>query len=270
VQHNASRIINWICDDLVASDSDGWISRIGYEHVAYHFDGLIIKIKEILESYLSSFFVSIKYLPKWFTRYFFIRGIITEDRTMISKARLYNLYNLCKSNLPLGDFVECGVAKGGCLAFLTWLSKELSVWGFDSFEEMPELTDEDENCGSEWVGYNCSGAKGEEEAIETFRRFSVSMKNVKIVKGWFENTLQNYRSSIKSIAILRLDNDWYKSTKYCLETLYDLVPKGGIIIIDDYHTFTGCYKAVNEFRELQNITTPIITTEKGSEAYWIK
>jgi hypothetical protein len=270
VQHNASRIINWICDDLVASDSDGWISRIGYEHVAYHFDGLIIKIKEILESYPSSFFVSIKYLPKWFTRYFFIRGIITEDRTMISKARLYNLYNLCKSNLPLGDFVECGVAKGGCLAFLTWLSKERSVWGFDSFEEMPELTDEDENCGSEWVGYNCSGAKGEEEAIETFRRFSVSMKNVKIVKGWFENTLQNYRSSIKSIAILRLDNDWYKSTKYCLETLYDLVPKGGIIIIDDYHTFTGCYKAVNEFRELQNITTPIITTEKGSEAYWIK
>ena len=229
-----------------------------------------MKIKQILKSYLGRFFVSIKYLPKWFTRYFFIHGIIAEERTMLSKARLDNLYSLCKSNLPLGDFVECGVAKGGSLAFLTWLSEERNVWGFDSFEGMPELTDEDENDGSNWVGYKCSGEKGEKEVIETFRRFSVSMKNVKIVKGWFENVLQTHLSSIKSIAILRLDNDWYKSTKYCLETLYDLVPKGGIIIIDDYHSFTGCYKAVNEFRVSHNITTPMITTEKVSEAYWIK
>jgi macrocin-O-methyltransferase TylF-like protien len=40
-------------------------------------------------------------------------------------------------------------------------------------------------------------------------------------------------SSIGSIALLRLDSDWYESTVVCLTHLYDLVPLGGVVVIDD-------------------------------------
>jgi O-methyltransferase len=72
------------------------------------------------------------------------------------------------------------------------------------------------------------------------------------------------------IAVLRLDNDWYKSTRFCLETLYARVVEGGLVIIDDYHTFIGCKTAVDEFRQKHGIASPMITTESCSEAYWRK
>jgi O-methyltransferase len=71
------------------------------------------------------------------------------------------------------------------------------------------------------------------------------------------------------IAILRLDNDWYESTKFCLEKLYDKVIDGGIIIIDDYGHWVGAKRAVDEFREKNNIITPLIQTDY-TEYYWIK
>lgn len=53
--------------------------------------------------------------------------------------------------------------------------------------------------------------------------------------------------SIKKISILRLDGDWYSSTKVCLEHLYPLVSIGGVVIIDDYDAYDGCKKAVDEY-----------------------
>ena len=61
-----------------------------------------------------------------------------------------------------------------------------------------------------------------------------------------------------------------KRTRFCLETLYTSVAPGGIVIIDDYHTFASCKTAVDEFRERLNICSLLITTEPGSEVYWQK
>jgi O-methyltransferase len=144
------------------------------------------------------------------------------------------------------------------------------VWGFDSFAGMPELTKEDRNEGKEWVGYQCSGPEGVKEAQRTLKRFRVDGAWVKLVRGWFEDTLPKTVSQLAPIAVLRLDNDWYKSTRYCLETLYSSVAQGGLVIIDDYHTFTGCRDAVDEFRLKLGIKNPMITTEPCSEAYWRK
>ena len=55
------------------------------------------------------------------------------------------------------------------------------------------------------------------------------------------------KSAIGPIAILRLDADWYESTKCALENLYDNVVSGGYIVIDDYMYWEGCRKAVDEF-----------------------
>lgn len=72
--------------------------------------------------------------------------------------------------------------------------------------------------------------------------------------GWFQETLPVVGESIGPIAILRLDGDWYASTKVCLEYLFDEVVPGGIVIIDDYGAYEGCRRAVDEFLVSRNIT----------------
>ena len=147
---------------------------------------------------------------------------------------------------------------------------EQLVWGFDSFEGLPHLTNEDEGSGAGWVGFRCSGPDGEHAVPATFAALNVPMDNVRVVKGWFEDTLPVRRQEIGKIAVLRVDSDWYASTKFCLETLYASVVSGGAVIIDDYFTFTGCRKAVDEFRAERGITAKLHVTDPMSEAYWYK
>ena len=72
-----------------------------------------------------------------------------------------------------------------------------------------------------------------------------SASNFQIVKGWFSETLPEY--PLSSIALLRLDGDLYESTMDCFQQLYHKVVKGGIIIIDDYLSWTGCSRAVHDY-----------------------
>ncbi|MGE3153974.1 MAG: TylF/MycF/NovP-related O-methyltransferase [Nitrospiraceae bacterium] len=65
--------------------------------------------------------------------------------------------------------------------------------------------------------------------------------------GWFQDTLRVVPESIESIALLRVDGDWYESTKICLARLVPLVSPGGIVVIDDYGKWPGCRKALDEF-----------------------
>jgi hypothetical protein len=192
-----------------------------------------------------------------------------QPRTVVSPVRLEHVYRVAGNpDLPAGAFVECGVGPGGCVAAMAYAGgTKRKVWGFDSFEGMPPLTSEDEGDGQEWVGVKCSW-RGLEDAQQTVDHFRLS--NVTLVKGWFEDTLPPHRERIGQIAVLRLDNDWYKSTRFCLHQLYDQVVVGGCIIIDDYHTFLGCRKAVDEFRSERNISTPMVTTESNSEAWWVR
>ena len=61
-------------------------------------------------------------------------------------------------------------------------------------------------------------------------------------QGWFQNTLPAEAKSIGPISVLRLDGDWYASTKICLEHLYPLLSRDGIVILDDYFLWEGCKK----------------------------
>ena len=60
-------------------------------------------------------------------------------------------------------------------------------------------------------------------------------------------TLQNNENIPDKIAILRLDTDWYESSKFELETLYNNVVSGGVIIFDDYYHWDGQRRAVDDF-----------------------
>lgn len=200
------------------------------------------------------------------------RAIRAEYRTLVTPPRLQNLTRVCGfAQLPAGAFVECGVGRGGCVALMALAArKQRGVWGFDSFDVMPPLSAEDEGHGEEWVGCRCSGEEGISDAFETLSLYGLREPNVRLVKGWFEDTLLPRSDEVGPIAVLRLDNDWYASTRFTLETLYDQVVPGGIVIIDDYHSFRGCRKAVDEFRRMRGIGEPMVQTEHGTEAYWQK
>eukprot|EP01084_Bolivina_argentea_P289888 497862_1 len=105
------------------------------------------------------------------------------------------------------------------------------------------------------------------DVVEAFKRYDLYDKNTKILKGFFQDTipLQN----IKYISILRLDMDLYEATKEALELLYDKVSVGGFVIVDDYYSFKGCKRAVDEFRTKFNIRNNIIEVDDEC-VYWIK
>ncbi len=189
--------------------------------------------------------------------------------TMVSYERLRNAYELAKDiekRRVAGAFVECGVWKGGTIGLMAYVAEKAKsgrdIWLFDSFEGLPEPTALD---GQKAVEYSSSRQSGTLASIgkcvgpleDAQRLFSSVLKlqgkNVHIEKGWFQDTLANAKERVGKIAILRLDADWYESTKCALENLFDAVVPGGYVIIDDYGHWEGCKKAVDEFLSQRGI-----------------
>jgi len=199
-----------------------------------------------------------------------------EVCTLLSKSRLFNVFNQCVKFQDTGySFIECGVAKGGALALMKYASTNNPVFGFDSFEGMPDIVEKDLGDynksdplhGFGKVGDNLSG--GIESVYTTFKSLNQSMENVYLIKGFFNDTLALNKDKCEKIAVLRIDADWYESCKICLEELYDQVVDGGVIISDDYGHYIGAKRAIDEFRESRGITSPLIQTDY-TEFYWIK
>lgn len=195
-----------------------------------------------------------------------IRELILGDRVWAGVERLENLARLARECSVPGAFVECGVAMGGCLAIMAAAAPDRTIWGFDSFAAMPELSAADEGDGEAFVGVCCAGPEGAASVTETFGLAGLPMDRIRIVEGWFEDTLVDAVPAIGDIAILRIDCDWHSATRLVLETLYDSVVSGGVVVIDDYGSFLGCRRAVDEFRS-ERTCGPLHHSD-GAEAYW--
>lgn len=117
--------------------------------------------------------------------------------------------------------------------------------------------------------YNHLGGPGDAEAVKAFvaHQLAYGEAHTHVHKGWFHETLPV--ADTGSIAILRLDGDWYDSTKICLDHLYDKVVLGGFVVIDDYGTYDGCKKAVDEFLAQQE-KPPFLNFITPAVRYWIK
>lgn len=198
-----------------------------------------------------------------------IRTIRREKRSLVDEHRLENLARLVIERHALGGaLVECGVARGGALALMRAVAgPDQVVWGFDSFEGMPPLTAEDGNDGRPWVGIRCG--EGRRAVDATFALLDLPTHEVHVVEGWFEETLPARVVDVGPIAVLRLDSDWYRATRFCLDMLYDSVVAGGVVVVDDYSCFAGCRRAVDEFREERAITATLHRTDAHNEAYWV-
>jgi len=150
-----------------------------------------------------------------------------------------------------GDVVECGVWRGGMSGGMaSLLGPARRYWLFDSFEGLPDAGAKD---GDEAVRYqqdrdsphfydNCSAPQAAAE--EAMSRSGAP--DVHVVKGWFDDVLPGFPAD-RSIAVLRLDGDWYESTMCCLRNLYPRMVQGGMIIIDDYYCWDGASRAVHDF-----------------------
>jgi O-methyltransferase len=184
--------------------------------------------------------------------------------TMTSPARIVTLIRateyIVKNNIE-GDFVECGVWKGGsvgaCVLTLNQLSENnRKIWLFDTFEGMntPSEVDYDingklasdrldvEDKETSWIW-----AKAQLDAVKNnVYSFGYPTEKIDFIKGLVEETLISNEIPEK-ISLLRLDTDWYESTKIELEVLYPRLVSGGVLIIDDYGHWNGCRKAVDEF-----------------------
>jgi O-methyltransferase len=171
--------------------------------------------------------------------------------TMINEATYVgNLHLVAKVKNVEGSIVECGTWRGGMIAGIAdVLGSGRSYCLCDSFQGLPPAKEIDGDAAQAWQadttspGYynNCTASEEDARAAMTMS----SAKDYQIVKGWFDKTLPKLPP--QPIALLRMDADWYDSTKCILDSLADRVVCGGLIIIDDYYTWEGCTVAVNEF-----------------------
>lgn len=192
----------------------------------------------------------------------YLRPTIKQIRpfSMVPQAGLVHLGHLVRyvlANGISGNFVECGVWRGGASFLIADLLRragvrDRKVWMFDSFEghRRPEEID-----GPAALAYaqNPDNPEYHDNCRVSFQDVKRSASELglvsytELVKGWFEETLPASRERIGPIAILRVDCDWYKSVRCCLNNLYDQVAQGGFVVFDDYYDYEGCVIAVYEF-----------------------
>jgi O-methyltransferase len=157
-----------------------------------------------------------------------------------------------------GDIVECGVWRGGSMMAAAHTLKSLgdqdrTLHLFDTFEGMPDPTDRDRRYdgrpASEFLANrgrdDLYWASCSVEDVQANMGLIGYQGAVRYIEGRVEETIP--REAPERIALLRLDTDWYASTKHELEQLYDRVTPGGVLIVDDYGWWQGSRQAVDEF-----------------------
>ena len=194
----------------------------------------------------------------------------TEEK-LVKKCLQYSMTNIermwsliqsfhhVRQESLLGDFVECGVWKGGNIILLKKLIEKFNlkkkIYGFDTFEGMVEPSSYDVNYNNKSAKKMFDEHKNQKigfamcslEEVEKNITKNTSIDKILLIKGKVENTLKIKNNLPKKISILRLDTDFYESTKIELEILFPRLVKGGVLIIDDYGFWKGSKKAVDEY-----------------------
>ena len=158
-----------------------------------------------------------------------------------------------------GDIAECGVYRAGNILLLKARAsvRERRYYLYDTFAGMSEPTEADvarwgevastthavhqRETHNDWVFASIAEVKS------NFRRFGLLDDDLVFIPGKVEETLLIEKNLPKQLAILRLDTDWYQSTKTEMEVLYPRLVRGGILIVDDYGDWAGSRKAVDEY-----------------------
>ncbi len=189
--------------------------------------------------------------------------------TMTSPERMFafiNAVDYVVANKIEGDIVECGVWRGGssmtaALRLLQNNDKQRHLYLYDTFEGMSEPTENDVHFdGSEAQNLLDNADKIQDqiwcystldEVKNNMAKTNYPANKITYVQGKVEDTIPSTLPN--KIAILRLDTDWYESTKHEMVHLFPLLSKGGVLIIDDYGHWQGARKAIDEYLQEHNI-----------------
>jgi O-methyltransferase len=187
-----------------------------------------------------------------------------QHHTMTSPERISALVEsvqfIVKNGIP-GSIVECGVWRGGSMMAVALALKQAGgasrhLHLFDTFEGMPKPTEADVDLkghsANTFFRKLQTGPDTSDYCHATLEEVQLGMNStgydpalVHLVKGRVEDTIPEHAPD--SIALLRLDTDWYESTKHELEHLFPRLSRHGVLIIDDYGHWQGARKAVDEY-----------------------
>jgi O-methyltransferase len=192
-----------------------------------------------------------------------------DPYTMTTPPRVYALVRAVEyvvaRGVP-GAIVECGVWRGGSMmaAALTLLRLEVTdraLYLYDTFSGMPPPSEVDTTRS----GVRAADLLAQEDedshiwaiaSLPDVRAALLSVgypeQQIHFVEGLVEETLP--AEAPEEIALLRLDTDWYSSTKHELEQLYPRLAPGGVLILDDYGHWQGARRAVDEYFGENRIT----------------
>jgi O-methyltransferase len=226
-----------------------FVRKIGYDIVKYN---------------------DVRKLPPDFERQYIEIIERVSPYTITSPERIYTLIQsvqyILRSEVK-GDFLECGVYKGGSMMTiaLTLMAEGVTdrdLYLFDTFDMVPVPDARDINIygkpALEWFSENncfeVSLKSVNASVVNVKQNMAMTgypMERMHFIEGLVENTIPE--KAPKSVALLRLDTDWYQSTIHELTNLYPNVTPKGIVIVDDYGYYTGAREAVDEYFQKNNM-----------------
>ena len=207
-----------------------------------------------------------------------LAALAPDDRLIVERALPYTMTGIprlqalvdavryCVARGIPGAFAECGVWRGGSVLAAAMTLQELGVtdrdiYLYDTFEGMTAPTDVDVSrldrpALETWNAAQRQGERAwselfdpsffnEETVVETVLSTGYPASHVHVVRGPVEETLPGHAP--EGLALLRLDTDWYESTRHELEHLYPRLADGGVLIVDDYGHWEGSARAVDEY-----------------------
>jgi hypothetical protein len=219
----------------------------------------------------------------------YLASVDPEDRLIVERVRPYTMTGVervcalieavryCVRMQVPGDFAECGVWRGGSVMAMILTLQDLGVTDrdvhlFDTFEGMtaptehdsspyhppaPELWKDVEQGDDSWAWMFHLEMPPEEAVREAVLSTGYPAERVHFVRGPVEETLPD--NAPDRLALLRLDTDWYESTRHELAHLYPRISEGGVLIVDDYGHWEGCRRAVDEYFRAQESPPPLLT-----------
>jgi hypothetical protein len=203
-----------------------------------------------------------------------VADLAPADRAIVARVAPYTMTSLERRASLIGavdhlvrhgiegDIVECGVWRGGsmmaaALALMARGQTHRHLWLYDTFEGMSEPTAADRSHDGVPARQQLDAtARGEgvwcEASLEDVRANLAAtgypMAQIHFVRGKVEATITGEPGSApERIALLRLDTDWYESTRHELQQLYPRLQPQGVLIVDDYGHWQGARQAVDEY-----------------------
>ena len=151
------------------------------------------------------------------------------------RTREQLLYYAISQITVTGLILEFGVFKGSTISLIANTLNKNIVYGFDSFEGLPET----------W-------RPGFEKGTFSLQTLPDVPENVSLIKGMFDKTLPIFLKEHKEyISFIHIDCDLYSSAKYVLFSLLDRITRGTVIVFDEFYNYLGWehgeYKAFFEF-----------------------